>query len=71
MRLCKAPQESTYLTSNLGQRIMSQAGVQNSIRDLISNLIRVPFAYTLRGEEKVSLLCSVDIAIWDCDSHVD
>lgn len=35
------------LASNLGQRVLSQAGIENSIGNLISNLVWVSFSYRL------------------------
>ena len=39
---------SRRLASDLGERVLSQAGVEDSIRDLIGNLIGVPLTDRLR-----------------------
>jgi hypothetical protein len=40
------------LASNLGQRVLSQAGIENGIGDLIGDLVRVSFTYRL-GLERI------------------
>lgn len=53
------------LASDLGQRVLSQAGIEDSIGDLISDLVRVTLTDGLGGEEETALVvvgavCSVD-----------
>lgn len=53
------------LTSDLGQRILGQASIEDSIGDLISDLVGVAFTNGLGGEEEAALVvvgavCSVD-----------
>lgn len=53
------------LTSDLGQRVLSQASIEDSIGDLISDLVGVTLTDGLGGEEEAALVvvgavCSVD-----------
>mmetsp|Transcript_44353 Transcript_44353/g.111749 ORF Transcript_44353/g.111749 Transcript_44353/m.111749 type:complete len:259 (+) Transcript_44353:604-1380(+) len=40
------------LTGHLTVRILSQAGVQHGVTDLVTDLVRMTFAHTLGGEEE-------------------
>lgn len=60
------------LASNLGQRVLGQAGIEDGIGNLISNLVGVTLTDRLGGEQEATLVvvravCSVDAVGRHCE----